>query len=74
MKKMKRIGAILLIIFLVALYLSTLIFAIIDSPKTMGFFKASVAMTILVPVLLYAYSLFYRLTNKGNKDSSETNE
>lgn len=64
MKKGKRILAFLGVLLLVALYISTLVFAIIDSPKSMGFFKASVAATILLPVLLYAYTLFYKLSKR----------
>ncbi len=68
MNKKKRILALLTVILLVALYLSTLFFAIFDSPHTMWMFKASIAATILVPVLLYAFALFYRLAHKDKKD------
>lgn len=63
MKKTKRLLALIGVFLLAALYLSTLIFALFDSSKTMGFFKASIAATILLPVLLYAYTLFYRLSH-----------
>lgn len=72
MKKTKRILASIGIILLVALYGSTLIFAFIDNSKTMSFFKASIAATIFVPVLLYAYTLFYKLFN--NKDHNDRKE
>ena len=52
MSKTKRILALLGVILLAALYLSTLFFAIFDSPNTMWLFKASIAATILLPVLL----------------------
>lgn len=69
MDKIKRILALIGVVLLAALYLSTLFFALFDSPNTMGMFKASIAATILVPVLLYAYTLFYRLSHKNdNKD------
>lgn len=67
MKKTRQILAMIGVIVLVVLYALTLITAIFDSTKTMGYFKVSVAMTILVPVLLYAYTLLYRLLKK-NKD------
>lgn len=68
MNKLKRILALLGVVLLTALYLSTLFFALFDSPKTMGMFKASIAATILLPVLLYAYTLFYRLSHKPKDD------
>ena len=61
MKKVRRILAILGIVVLVALYICTLVSALFDSVATMGFFKASVAMTILVPVMLYAMIMFTRV-------------
>lgn len=61
MKKVRRILAIIGIVVLVALYICTLVSALFDSATTMGFFKASVAMTILVPVILYAMIMFTRV-------------
>lgn len=65
MKKTKRILAIIGVILLIALYGSTLLFAF------MGYLKASVACTILVPVLLYAYTMIYKLTRKNDPDTEE---
>ena len=59
--KTKRIVALLLAILLVVMYLTTLFFAITDDPNTMGYFRASVALTIAVPVLIYAYQLVFRV-------------
>lgn len=61
MKKVKRILAIIGVVLLAGLYLSTLIFAIIDSDDTMTLLKASIYSTIVVPVLIWAYGLVYRL-------------
>ena len=61
MKKIKRILAFIGAILLVCLYGSTLIFALMNSPVSTGFFKASVAATILLPVLLYTYILTARV-------------
>ena len=72
----KRVMALIGAVILACMYVATLVFAIIDDPKTMSFFKASVALTILVPVLLYAYQLVFRVTkslSEGNKDSSDNN-
>lgn len=70
MKKTKRILALAGVVLLVLMYVSTLVFAFIDHTRSMGFLKASIACTILVPVLLYAYTMFYRLTRQ--KDSEPT--
>lgn len=72
MKKIKRILALAGAALLVVMYAATLIFALTDHTKSQGFLKASIACTILVPVLLYAYTLIYRLTHK--KDHSEDEE
>ncbi len=48
-----------------AMYCSTLIFAFIDQTKSMGLLKASIACTIILPVLLYTYTLVYRLIHKN---------
>ena len=67
MKKTKRILAITGVALLVALYGSTLVFAIFDHTKSLGFLKASIACTILLPVLLYAYTLIHKLINKNDR-------
>ena len=54
MKHVKQILALLGAVLLAALYISTLIFALSDSPLFFDLLKISVAATILLPVLLYA--------------------
>lgn len=61
MKKVKRILAIIGIIILVGLYVSTLIFAAIGSEDAMDWFRASVYSTVVLPVLIWAYGFVYRL-------------
>ena len=74
MKKLKRILALIGVILLAALYVSTLVFALMDSPAAGGMFRASVAATILVPVLLYAYILVARLLKgRGSEPDAENN-
>lgn len=65
--KGKRILAVIGVILLILLYVSTLIFALMKSPHWYDFFRASVGATILVPVLLFAYSLIYRLLKKDRE-------
>lgn len=61
MKKLKRILAILGVIILAGMYLTTLILAICGDSNTMNAFVASVVATAVIPVLLWAYSMIYRL-------------
>mgnify|MGYP005769709487 FL=1 len=66
MNKVKRIIALTGALLLFCLYMSTLIFALIGSPVSTDLFKASLAATIIIPVLLYGYILTARvLAGKG---------
>lgn len=65
MKKTKRILALIGAVLLFAMYASTLVFAFIDHSASMWLLKASIACTIILPVLLYAYTLVYRVTRTG---------
>ena len=69
MKKFKRIFALIGVILLAALYLCTLIFALIDSTRAYDLFKMSVGATILLPVVLYAMILTAKLLK--HKDSEQ---
>lgn len=72
MKKTKRILALAGVVLLAALYLATLIFALIDSPWAYDMFKLCVGFTIVLPVLLYAYTLMYRvLKNDGESENDK---
>lgn len=75
MKKARRIIALVGAILLALMYAATLIFALIDHTATMAFFKASIACTLVIPVLLYGIILFTRLAGKGSdsEDSDEEN-
>ena len=71
MKKVKRILALVGVILILALYGSTLFFAIMDKSETMSMFKASVAATIIIPVLLWAYSFIFKLVKKNDDSQDE---
>ena len=71
MKKIKQIFALIGAVLLVCMYAATLIFALIDSPAASGLFKATVAATILIPVLLYAFIMITRLLKDHNDDSKD---
>ncbi len=61
MKTLKRIIALVGAILLAALYISTLILAFIGSDAAADLLRIAVVATIIVPVLLWAYTLIYRL-------------
>lgn len=66
--KTKRILALISAILLAALYLSTLVLAFIRTELAADLLKVSIFCTIVIPTLLYAYMLIYRVLNKKNKD------
>ena len=74
MDKMKRIFALAGVILLVAMYGCTLVFALMDSPAAEGLLMASIACTIVIPVLLYAYILVYRLTRKDEEPDTDQSD
>ena len=79
MKKRTRIAALVCIILLLAMYGSTMVFALMDSPMAKGLFMGSVFCTIAVPVLLYGMILAARaLRGRGMREdapgSPETGE
>ncbi len=67
MKKVKQILAILAIILLVALYMTTIVMAIIDHSQSMNMFKASIGLTILIPILIWLYTFFYKTISNHKK-------
>lgn len=74
MKKSKRIFALICAIVLIGMYISTLIFAFIDRSASLGLLKASIAATIVLPVMLYAYTLLYRLIKKQDTEDTDPKE
>ena len=51
-------------VLLVLLYLSTLVFALIDHPLTPNFLMSSVFLTVAVPVRIYGFILITRMMKK----------
>ena len=73
MKKTKQILAIIGVVLLVALYVSTLVFALIGSDLATNCLKASIYATVVVPVLIWAYSFIYKLLKKHDgKDKDDS--
>ena len=64
--------AIVGIVLLVGLYVTTLVCAITDNSQSMNMFAASVFATIVIPVLIWAYTFIYKkLVSKKDDKSSE---
>lgn len=68
--KIKRILALAAAVLLVALYGSTLVFALMGSPNSKSLLMASIYCTIAVPILLYAWQLACRMFGKKKDDDS----
>ena len=63
MKKVKRIAALLMVIFLIAMVFVTLYCAITGSP----YFMASLFTMLALPLLIYAYMFIYRIVKDKNE-------
>lgn len=69
--KIKRLLALIGAVLLFGMYACTLIFALTDHSAAKGLLKASIACTIILPVLLYAYTLVYRITGKSSENTDD---
>lgn len=74
MKKVKQILAILGVVLLLGLYVITLIMAVTDNTSTLSMLEASVVATILIPILMWAYSFIYRLLKKYYGSDKDKND
>ena len=70
MKKLKRIGALIAVVLLLSLYGITLYAGLTASPNSKSLLMASLYSTIMIPLLLYAYMLVYRLLKKHNEEDA----
>ena len=64
MKNLKRISALLGIILLAGLYLTSLVLALTSNAHTFEFFVASIAATVIIPILLWIYTAMYKYITK----------
>lgn len=71
MKKIKQILAILGVILLLGLYLSTFFCAISSSPNFMDLFLASLIATIIIPVLLWAFLHLSKVFHPKDDDDTK---
>ncbi len=71
MKKIRRILAAIGAILLLAMYVMTLILALIGSPWSQQLLMADIGLTITLPVLLYAFQLVYRVVKRNSPDDDD---
>jgi len=65
--KLKRLLALIGAILLIGMYVSTLIFSLMNGEFAMDMFKVSVVCTIIIPFLLYAFTLIYNVLKDHRK-------
>lgn len=68
--KIKRIFALIAVIFLIGIYAFTLIAAISGSPDTDYLLRASIFCTAVIPVMLYAWILIYRIFGSRSEQNT----
>ena len=72
MKKVKRILAILAVVFLVSLIGINVYAAFTASPDSHALFQASLYSIVVIPIMIYAYILVYRLLKRYSEDKNHT--
>lgn len=72
MKKVKQITALIGVILLAALYISTLVLAIIGNENSLRLLMAAIVCTIVIPVLLWVYSVVFRLLKHNYSHRGDT--
>ena len=71
LKKIKRILAILGAIILAGLYISTIVCALSSNENYMDMLMASVYATVIIPVLIWAYSFVYKMVKKNHEQKED---
>lgn len=69
MKKFRRIGAIVVIVLLLSMYVVCFIAALSGGEAAQTIFKATLGMTIALPVLLYIFILFLKAAKKRQENA-----
>jgi len=60
----KRIAAWIGLGLIAVMYLLTIVAAVLARPETMGLFMASIVLTIMVPIILWAFLRMYEIKHK----------
>lgn len=67
MKKTRQILAIIGIILLVGMYVSTLVCALSASENFMSMLMASLYASFVIPVLIWTYTFIYKLIHRNDE-------
>lgn len=70
-KKIKQILAIIGLVIIAGLYITTLVLALTGSESTRSLFTASIICTVIIPVFIYVASWLYKLLKGDPKDSDK---
>ena len=73
MKKTKRILALIGAILLLLMYVAAYIVKILYHTSDMRYWKAAMVATVIIPVLIWAYSFVYKLI-KGSDDDEKNDK
>ena len=73
MKKTKRILALIGAILSLLMYVAAFIVTILDHTSDMRYWKAAMVATVIIPVLIWAYSFVYKLI-KGSDDDKKNDK
>lgn len=74
MKKYKRYAALAAVVLLLIVFCLPMVFAFGSGEKAEAYFRAAFGAAILVPVLLYAMILVYRVLSKKNGQNAQENK
>lgn len=74
MQKGKRIIAMLGLIVLVGLYITTFVASLFHSTFSSQLFMASLYCSFIVPIMIYVYTLIYRVFKGDKKNDSNSNK
>lgn len=69
-KNPKQIAALICVVLLVSMYITTFIAACLDTPGSGRFFAACLAATIILPVLLWIFVWFYGLLKERQAEAA----
>ncbi len=73
-RKVKRIAAIVGLVLFASLFLITLISAFFASEKAPGLFMASLFSAIVIPIMIWAFMLVYRLVHRNDPSTDPASE
>lgn len=68
-KRIKQIFAIIGLVIIAGLYITTLVLALAGSERTRSLFIASIICTVVIPVFIYVVSWIYKLVKSDAEEA-----